>query len=172
MPPAAFAIGVRALCMPAKQVFVWTAAGEELAALTFRDVTTVKKLEQQLHRLCGQSRLRQRLVHNGIVLEDHLSLKRLPPPIDFLLVILPVVVPSDADAATLLAACCYDGDLKEVETMLKLPLDPNIHHPDAFRPPPLMGASIAGHSGIVRLLLEAGADKNIVFTGRTPAEAA
>ena len=150
---------------------MWTTAGEALATLPVADVKSVRALKKRLHRLCGHSRFRQRLIHNGCVLEDSDRLNGLAAPIDLQIVLLPYFnacsdqLQSWRPRVLALTEACAAGNLAVAEEILQLPVDPNIFG-DVF--PPLIAACAAGHVEVVRLLLEAGADRNIKCFGWTP----
>ena len=63
---------------------VWKASGEELLALPVQGLSDVKQLKRDLQPRCGFSRFRQRLLHEGMPLNDD---DRLEAPMDIQLVL-------------------------------------------------------------------------------------
>ncbi|CAE7441121.1 warA [Symbiodinium sp. CCMP2592] len=147
------------------QVVVWTVAGQKLATLHLRSVSTVRALKQHLQGLCGQPRFRQRLLHRDHVLENRAWMRALQAPIDLQLVIVPYTEASEEQLKSLCTAS-GSGILTVVEEMLQLPLDPNAC------PKALIAACFGGHNDVVRLLLEAGADRSSRDGFWTPMRAA
>ncbi|OLP91012.1 Ankyrin repeat, PH and SEC7 domain containing protein secG [Symbiodinium microadriaticum] len=116
---------------------VWKASGEELVAISGKELKTVRALKKQLQGYCGLPRFRQRLLLDGRNMEDDESLD-FPTDRDLQLVMLGFVGTCDLQAE--IRDAISKGRVEEVERLLQLPLDPN-----------------AGH---LHLLLEAKADPN------------
>ncbi|CAE7223467.1 ANK1 [Symbiodinium natans] len=136
---------------------VWRTSGEELASVPVEQKDapdalgrTIRDLKKQLHALCGVPRFRQRLVQDGIVLNDD---SLLSTPGDVQLVLLPY---TSIDSEGLIQAV-RQGNLKQVEEMLQRPQDPNLDRRvhGVHDLTPLQVASGNGSLGLVRLLLEA-----------------
>ncbi|OLP82369.1 Ankyrin repeat domain-containing protein 17 [Symbiodinium microadriaticum] len=89
------------------------------------------------------------------MLEDHV---RRDNSMDLDLVLLTFVESSQERVDDLGSAA---GDGRQVESMLQLPQDPNLFDSHGYRP--LGRASFSGHIETVRLLLQAGADKDLAF---------
>ena len=100
---------------------VWWASGEKLAALPGGEVHEVRSLKQRLQKLCGVSRFRQRLLHDGVQLGDGIVLQS---PMDIQLVVLPFAQTSYLQAYRLLEECA-SGDTLALEASLQRPQDPN-----------------------------------------------
>ncbi|OLP79395.1 Ankyrin repeat and KH domain-containing protein mask [Symbiodinium microadriaticum] len=141
-------------------------SGEEIAVP--RDqLSTVRALKQRLHGLCGVSRFRQRLTHQGTVLVDDARLDAEVTDVELL--VLPFSDTSEEQAEALCEAA-RDGTVGKVEELLQRPQDPNLAITDPESedlswgggPGPdlltaLSEATEHGHLEIVHLLLEAGA---------------
>ena len=177
-------IGRKGVCSVVKLVFwsprlarlalailrVRTLAGEGLVALdlaTFLErlsegVLPVRALKQHLCSMCGLSRFRQRLVSvdDAVDLDDEGPLR----PGEVQLVSLSFCQASDAQVPALRDAA-RGGLSAEVEALLQRPQDP-----DLGDPAPLFEASEQSHTEVVRLLLEANADKDKAnhYGGETP----
>ena len=150
-----------------------TVSGEGLVVLDLSsfhetlpaNVCPVRALKQQLNSICGLSRFRQRLVSlsDGAVLDDDHSLTAG----DIQLVLLNFCPASSTQVAALRDAAS-SGRTSEVENILQRPQDPDsvglLGHPT-----PLFVAAERGHLQVIRLLLEANADKDKTFQdGATP----
>ncbi|CAE7228115.1 Kcna7, partial [Symbiodinium natans] len=64
---------------------VYSMSGEELCATPAEELTDVKALKQQLQSACGCSRFRQKLLHQGRVLNDGECLQGCCIDLDFVL---------------------------------------------------------------------------------------
>ncbi|CAE7547968.1 ANK1 [Symbiodinium pilosum] len=131
-------------------ITVWKLSGCQLASLSSDDINNVRSLKEHLGDLCGKPRFRQRILHNGEILDD---MHELVPPIDVLLVILDYT-PSRDQGLYLLRACLV-GDESDVERLLQRPEDPNAGW---IRVGPMRAAAVLGKWDIVHLLIEARAD--------------
>eukprot|EP00439_Symbiodinium_sp_Y106_P044029 s5073_g5.t1 len=129
---------------------IWKASGEELVAISGKELETVRALKKQLQGFCGLPRFRQRLLLDGTNLQDNESLD-FPTDRDLQLVMLTPVSTSDLQAAILEAIS--QGFVEEVERLLQVPLDPNAGH---F----LLRCAKNTKIEIMQLLLEAEADPN------------
>ena len=152
------------LCSQSAKLHVWWASGEELVAIPVKDLTDVRSLKQQLQQLCGAPRFRQRLLQGTDCLADD---QRLVEAGDVQLVVLPFVSASQQQELELITAA-RDGQLAEVESILCRPQEPDVLNIDFQNRRPLDAASSAGHAEIVRLLLEAKADKDAISFASTP----
>ncbi|CAK9040607.1 unnamed protein product [Durusdinium trenchii] len=118
---------------------------------------SVKDLKKLLAGEVGYSRFRQRLFSEEMgELQDDMPVRKLP---SLQLVILDFCAPEEANSEALLLAC-QNNRVVEVEQLLQKPLDPNRRgtgHPPVL---PMSSAAAQGYLEVVRLLLEAGADKN------------
>ncbi|OLQ11117.1 Kinase D-interacting substrate of 220 kDa [Symbiodinium microadriaticum] len=161
-------------------------SGEDLAAFPFSELSDVKALKQRLHEQHGlPPRFRQRLFHEENALDDAVTLASVmesqaihedttlsdavkPDAVMHLQAL--VLEFSDASHAQRIelddAARC--GLLHEVEALLQLPMDPDVVL-NEYGHTPLMQASGNGHVEIVRLLLEAGAQKDALDCDGTTA---
>ncbi|CAE7027929.1 ANKRD50 [Symbiodinium sp. KB8] len=143
----------------AKMLRIWMLSGELLtgiAAEELEELRDVRGLKQRLKESHGlASRFRQRLLSDG---ESLAETARLDAPMDLCLVLLPFVEVSPSQADNL-AAAAWRGSTAEVESMLQLPVDPDLTNKDGRTA--LMMASRGGHVDIVCLLLEAGASKDV-----------
>ena len=153
-----------------QSLHVWSVSGQELATISpaqieklSRDGQAVLALKRHLHGLCGVPRFRQRLLHQGSVLEDHSPLDME----DLQLLQLPFVsFPAAPDRVSFKAQ--LQGDLEQVEELLGLPADPNSDISDCGWCPlhwlarhPKADSKLK----VAELLLEAGADKDGVTGG-------
>ena len=109
---------------------------------------SIRDLKQLLSFQVGCSRFQQRLFSDEVELQDDMPLRPLP---SVQLVILPFCV-SDEIAEEELVVSCRENNLIDVERLLQRPQDPNGGG--------LVVAAKNGHLEVVRLLLEAGANKD------------
>ncbi|CAK9049732.1 Ankyrin repeat domain-containing protein 39 [Durusdinium trenchii] len=117
---------------------------------------SVRDLKRRLSAQVGCSRFQQRLFSAELAeLEDDLALPTLS---SVQLVILPLSAPDDTMNNELLASC-EENNLAHIENLLQKPMDPNQGHYLY-----LIIAAQNSHSEVVRLLLEAGADKDAADT--------
>ena len=72
-----------------KLLHVWLVWGEKLTSLPEEELTDVLSLKRHLQTLCGMSRFRQRLLHQGTPLADNVKLASFIN--DIQLVLLPFV---------------------------------------------------------------------------------
>ncbi|CAE7351774.1 Ank1 [Symbiodinium natans] len=140
---------------------VWKVSGDELVAIPVEELSNVRILKQRLQTLCGLARFRQRLLVDSATLADNAILDCL----NVQLVLLPFADVS-AEQQPELTIAAAGGFVEDVEEMLQEPRDPDI----AFCGFTAMHAACEhGHTGVVRLLLEADADKDKSDRhGRTP----
>ncbi|OLP73222.1 Cortactin-binding protein 2, partial [Symbiodinium microadriaticum] len=139
---------------------VRTASGEGLVVLDLAsfhemlpaDVGPVRALKQHLNSICGMSRFRQRLVSlsDGAVLDDDHCLRTGEIQVVFL-----NFCPASGTQVAALRDAARSGRTSEVETLLHRPQDP-----DSGPPTPLFVAAEHGHLQVIRLVLEANADKD------------
>ena len=115
---------------------------------------TVKDLKQVLANRIGYSRFRQRLL-GELELQDDMPLIPLP---DGVQIVILDFCPPDSLRQQMLVKCCEKNDLEEVERLLHRPQDPNGVGIDGNVP--IHVAAENGHVDMVRLLVEARADKN------------
>ena len=114
---------------------------------------TVQDLKRLLSAQVGCSRFQQRLFSDEVgELEDDFPLRTLS---NVLLVILPLCAPDETMEEELLTSC-QANNVADIERLLQKPLDPNGEG--------LVLAVYEGHREVVRLLLEAGADKDAANT--------
>ncbi|OLQ11916.1 Ankyrin-1 [Symbiodinium microadriaticum] len=124
----------------------------------------VQALKQHWHGLCGQPRFRQRLsfLDDGLLLND--NDKQVLRPGEVQLVHLNFS-PTSEEQIKELQHAAENGWTSCVEFILQRPQDPDLN----LGCPPLYAASSEGHLEVVRLLLEASADKDKATNdGRTP----
>ena len=127
---------------------------EELSCMV-ESGQSVKELKKLLASRVGYSRFRQRLVSEEMgELHDDMPVRKLP---SLQLVILDFCAPEKAKSNALLHAC-ENNRVVEVEQLLHTPLDPNGEKNDTIFSP-MFSAARRGYWEVVRLLLEAGADK-------------
>ena len=126
---------------------------------------TIRDLKERLAASrMGIPRFRQRLLSQNVELDDQMPLN---PDVPLLLVLLDFC-PSDRRMDSLFIAATAELRVREVETMLGRPQDPNTKDPETKHPAFSVAAS-RGNLQLVQLLLEAGADKNIKSAdGLTP----
>ena len=146
-------------------------SGELLAKIPTQELSTVRALKQRLHGLCDAARFRQRLLHDGRLLEDD---ERLDGPLELQVVLLNFISPTREQVTEIMSASRH-GNVSELEEILCRPQDPN-HFvppepeniaaiPEDFPPlgalsplSPLQMAAIFGELDAMHLLLEARAD--------------
>lgn len=133
---------------------VWKTSGEEIASLPVEELSDVKALKRYLEPLCGTPRFRQRLLNDGVMLDDDAVINS---PLDLQLVLLRFSDASDRED-TNLSKAAEEGMEALVEEILGRPRDPDFLGSETL--PALWVASQRGHDGIVRLLLEAKANKD------------
>ena len=150
------------------------ASGEEILALEEEELqrlltadSPVRALKRRLQGLCGQPRFRQRLVSgSGRVLEDQATID-ISEPGDLKLVLLSCQDVSGKQVAELIDAA-HANDVLELEALLQRPQDPNLPCELGFNA--LHRAADDGNLAAARLLLEAGADRDLgtQLAGATP----
>ncbi|CAE7473789.1 ANK1 [Symbiodinium natans] len=144
---------------------VWLASGQQLAAVPVEKVQNVLSLKQHLQGICGLPRFRQRLLGDGISLADDVELES---PMDLQLVLLHFSCASLEQADELQSAAKHNF-VSKVEEVLYRPQDPDLR--GIAGESALYIASERGHLEVVRLLLEAGASKDVIcgrWTRLTP----
>ena len=146
---------------------VWWTSGEELAALPVEQLSTVRALKQDLHKLCGVPRFRQRLIHDDKSLSDSACLDA---AIDVQLLLQPFALPSTEETRSLCLAL-NSGCEEAVDAILQKPMDPDVSLGDRGARA-LHLACQAGHTNIVRLLVEASASLDPVWNFSTPLDIA
>ena len=134
------------------------ASGEMAATVPLGEVSTARALKEHLQRVCGVTRFRQRLLHDGKILADDACLEG---PLDLQLVLLNFITALPAERDQLQSASGW-GEKARVERILQKPQDPNRHADDRLGS--LHVASARGMLGTMRLLLEARADLEDVET--------
>ncbi|CAE7776629.1 mask [Symbiodinium sp. CCMP2456] len=139
------------------QLRVWSASGEELAAVCTEELGDVLALKRQLTRVCQTPRFRQRLLHDGAVLDDATALPK--AAFDLQLVLVPFSRAYRKHRDELIEAAAT-GQLLEVEKILQRPQDADLPGTQMGKRP-LVEASSAGHVEVLELLLEARADSNL-----------
>ncbi|CAE7866986.1 ANK1 [Symbiodinium microadriaticum] len=117
---------------------------------------SVRVLKQHLGALCGQPRFKQRLLRDGILLEDS---ELLETSLDLQLVVLPFSETTQAQCRGLMQAI-VNNYAQEVESILQRPQDPDLISKPGSSPEPsaLHLALQLRRVDIVGLLLEAWAD--------------
>ncbi|CAE7376770.1 unnamed protein product [Symbiodinium sp. CCMP2456] len=152
-------------------------SGEEVACIPLVELSDVKSLKQRLHQQHGlPPRFRQRLLHmentldDAVMLESLLDLRgsvgegvlnrRLDPDLvpDAVTDLQVVTLAFSEDQPLELWRAAGQGHLAEVESLLQLPMDPDLRY---FSATPLMRASENDHANVARLLLEAGAQTDL-----------
>ena len=117
-------------------------------------------LKQLLSAKVGHSRFRQRLLSDSMgELHDGMPLT---PVSSVQLVILDFCAPDETKWDELVQGC-RENNVGEVESLLQKPYDPNWRG-GAFNAMPIHIAADTGHLAVVRLLLEAGANKDAART--------
>ncbi|CAE7907320.1 Kidins220 [Symbiodinium sp. KB8] len=139
-------------------------SGNWVASIPAVELGDVKSLKQRLHRLHGlPSRFRQRLFHEGSLLDDAAQLDSLRD-LELLLLSYHPACQTSADELVTAAA---RGSVNEVEALLQKPREP--HSTNADGNSPMETACSEGHAEVVSLLLEAGADKGVADNSGTTA---
>ena len=138
---------------------VCTLSAEELLTTPIGELTNVKELKQKIDETCGVPRFRQRLLLEGVSLDDTTILDS---PMDLQLVLLPLFRPEDHSQVRELIDAAKDGRLPEVEAILGRPQDPDVvyGHPVHLGCTALTEASNRGRADVVEVLLEAKADSD------------
>jgi len=129
---------------------------EELCTLAATHGNAVRALKQHIQLLAGLPEYRQRLASQDGLLSNDQALTELQPSLDLQVLVLPYYKATRFQLKLLLRAAAEDrpGDLEE---LLQLPLDPDSGARDRTA---LGVAASHGSEACVRLLLNAGADKN------------
>lgn len=133
---------------------------EEELFLILDSKTPVRALKEYLAAKIGISRFRQRLLGESGELQDDSPLKT---ELTLCLVVLDFRLPDEVADRSFIKACAAN-EVAKVERMLEIPHDPNTRNSAA-----LFVASKSGHVHVVRILLEAGIQKDAArtFDGRT-----
>ena len=162
-------VAVRGLSLIIAMLRIFSAAsGGEVAVLEGSELelmehgSTVGSLKRYLARKCFQgkrSRFQLRILRGGdpTELQDD---EKIIAPMDLQLMLMNHLPPDEERDESFLKSC-LSGDLEEVERRLHALQNPNLDPVDPDRPDctsPLSQSADAGHSNLVRLLLEAGAD--------------
>ncbi|CAE7447332.1 unnamed protein product [Symbiodinium natans] len=137
-----------------KTLRVFKTSGEELVSTSAEEVGSVRELKLRVRALCGLPRFRQRLLHEGVVLEDD---TRLESRMDIQLVLLNFCEATEEEEDELTAAV-KSHDVASVEQKLQRPQCPDILETSEGADTPLCAASGNGNMEILHLLLEARAD--------------
>ena len=118
----------------------------------------VRSLKRSLQSRCGHPRFRQRLLHEGRILDDEVTVVDLT---DLQLVFLDYIDVTEEQQEALKDAA-WEGRAASVEAFLQLPQNPNRLGYDQHgrNQTALAAASYWNHVEIVRMLLEACADAN------------
>ncbi|CAE7882172.1 ANKRD50, partial [Symbiodinium necroappetens] len=133
---------------------VWWPSGEEAACVSISHADRVQQLKQRLHMLLRVSRFLQRIVHGNVILDDDAQLASIT---DAQLVVLPFLSTSEQGANNFLRAVRENSHFL-VMNMLQMQHDPNTAaHSRNEHLTPIEAAAKEGHTGMVSLLLEAGA---------------
>ena len=141
---------------------VSAASGEEVAALAVSElpaedgaptIVSLKRYLAKEHFQKRYSRFQLRLLREGDpkFLEDS---EILAPPLDLQLVLMNHL-PQEEDRGKRFRDKCVAGDLEEVERNLQDLQNPDVDPEDSWIDSPLVLAALNGHTGVVRLLLEA-----------------
>ena len=134
-------------------------AADDLPVLAETERISVLALKRVLAKRINLSRLRQRLLTDGgELLHDDTQLS---PPVNLQLVKLELLKPDEKRDFDFVKACDLNR-VREVETMLHGPQDPNTVHDDG--PPYIIPLHVTCQEGslkVVKLLLEAGADTEL-----------
>ena len=137
---------------------IWQMSGQELPAVSMAQISHVRDLKESLRRQHGFPMCMQQLLHKGTSLDNSTELDA---PIDLQLVLIPLSTHKlQLEAAKELAEACKQGDLKTTRLLLEAGAkqDQLQNYSDNTA---LMLAAENGHVEIARLLLDAGADKNL-----------
>ncbi|CAE7208731.1 Ankyrin repeat domain-containing protein 39 [Symbiodinium microadriaticum] len=144
-------------------LYIWSVSGDQLAAMPSADVEDVRTVKAELYRLHGWSRFRQRLLHDGCVLENTASLDG-RVDVQMLLVDFASTSWHQADSLT---KAVTSGNVGLVAEILDRPQNPNFVDTQGRKP---LGLALrGGHIGIAQLLLEAGAGKDFIGQWRQEA---
>ncbi|CAE7216287.1 ANKRD1 [Symbiodinium sp. KB8] len=131
-------------------------SGEALSIPVNEEVHDVRGLKQRLNQQHGfPPRFRQRVFLHGQMLEDTATLDS---PMDLKIVVVDFAEVSQSEVDDL-SQHAADGIMAEVESKLQLPANPDSLNEYGLAA--LHRASQCGHAEIVRLLVEAGAHKDM-----------
>ena len=161
------------ICRISGMLHVWKASGELLLDTPVKELSDVRTLKRQIHKLSGVPRFRQKILKDGAILEDA---AQLDGSADLQLLLLPFCSTSYEEVIELHTAVA-SGEVSVVEQILQRPQNPELQLEDGsdwsmdedgsnlydYRRAPLTVASGAGHIELVEMLLEAGADKDGIF---------
>ncbi|CAE7614757.1 kidins220b [Symbiodinium sp. CCMP2592] len=161
-------------------------SGKDVASLPLEELSDVKALKQRLYEQHGlPPRFRQRFLHEENTLEDAVTLASVmesqaghgdatlseavnPDAVMDLRVLILEFSDVSHGQRIQLTDAARAGIVDEVESLLQLPMDPDaVLNEDLHTP--LMHASGNGHVDVVRLLLEAGAQKDALDCDGTTA---
>ncbi|CAE7853601.1 ANK1, partial [Symbiodinium necroappetens] len=101
---------------------VWLASGALLVSVPVEELSDVKSLKRNLQLLCKVPRFRQRLLHQGVALDDK---ERLELPTDVHLVMLPFASATEEQRDELVNAV-EQNRLPQIEEILQRPQDPSL----------------------------------------------
>ena len=138
--------------VPRPKLRVWSVSGE-LAEIPLEGLSDVKSLKRQLQLqgFCGVPRFQQRLLRDGVLLDDA---EPLGLQAELQLVIVPYRDTTFA-AREMFGEAIKSTWLSAVETLLRRPHDPNLRCEDKTY---MQWACLNGNMDVINLLLEAGAD--------------
>ena len=139
---------------------VWQISGQELPAISRDWISQVQDLKDSLRRLHGFPMCMQRLLHNGIRLNNR---TKIDPPLDLqLILVAPSTDAEQLEAEKELASICNQGDVETTKMLLKAGVNIDSQNGTCRRSTALMIAAEQGRVEVVQLLLGAGADKDMV----------
>ena len=141
---------------PPGMLHVLIPSGEDLAAIPAADLSTVRNLKHDLHKISGVPPFRQKILHEGKVLEEDVHLDASMESV--LLVSLAFRDASEEEIEEFVLSPCQ-GSVDEVEKLLQRSMDPNAATADGRTA--LMLASCDGYPEIAQLLLEARPDMDV-----------
>lgn len=134
-------------------------SGDPIGNFVFTASSSINDVKLKLQDLDGLNKFRQQLFTTGsnVPLDDSVELKSLPQPLSLSFAALSYIA-EDAAVGSDLVAAAKEGDCSRLRRLLHLPAQPD--YSGSENNTPLIAAAMSGHSEAVKLLLEAGADKD------------
>ena len=128
----------------------WATSGGTIAELPLKRFGNVRTLKHEVRKLCGIPQCAQKLLHNGMTLDDDAKLES---PMDLQLVLSVGAGASSVEVSATIEAACDEHDAETV--CLLIQAGANVKQDSRLHAKLLLWATEIGHTEIVRLLLGA-----------------